>query len=282
MKYMNRLSIIGFSSIVMLLGGNQAATALIFTLNEGSNSAAYDDESDFGFTSWQVDGNNLLTKTGWFYRVGNSSTANPLNALTASNVNTSNNSATVTYSAPDFKIDLTFSLTDSGKTLQQNAVVSNTSDESLDFGLYSYHELNTSIGNSGDSVSIDSNSYSAIQSGNLTDVTTIVEELIAGNNTTLNYRAAEADIINGSQDTLFDKLLSLNGTPPLNDNLTATSNNFPVSLAYEWNYNLSSNELFQITTSSSNIAAVPFDFSPSFGLIAIAFCAGKYYLKKSN
>jgi hypothetical protein len=280
MKYINRLSIIGFSSIVMLLGGNQAATALIFTLNEGSNSATYDDENDFGFTSWQVDGNNLLTKTGWFYRVGNSGTANPLNALTPSNVNTNNNSATVTYSASDFNIDLTFSLTDNGKTLQQNAVVSNTSDESLDFGLYSYHELNTSIGNSGDSVSIDSNSYSATQSGNLTDVTTIVEELIAGNN--LNYRAAEADIINGNQDTLVDKLLSLNATPPLNNNLTATSNNYPVSFAYEWNYNLSSNESFQISTSSSNIAAVPFEFSPSFGLMAIAFCAGRYYLKKSN
>jgi hypothetical protein len=280
MKYINRLSIIGFSSIVMLLGGNQAATALIFTLNEGSNSATYDDKNDFGFTGWQVDGNNLLTKTGWFYRVGNSGTANPLNALTPSNVNTNNNSATVTYSASDFNIDLTFSLTDNGKTLQQNAVVSNTSDESLDFGLYSYHELNTSIGNSGDSVSIDSNSYSATQSGNLTDVTTIVEELIAGNN--LNYRAAEADIINGNQDTLVDKLLSLNATPPLNNNLTATSNNYPLSFAYEWNYNLSSNESFQISTSSSNIAAVPFEFSPSFGLMAIAFCAGRYYLKKSN
>lgn len=206
--------------------------------------------------------------------------ANSIATLTASNFTNNSNSATVTYTAPNFAVDLQFALTNSGATLNRSATVRNTSSTALDFYLYSYHDLNTSTGNGGDSVTINSSDHSTTQSGNLTAITTTIDRTIIGSNTTLNYRAAEADIIDAIDDTLFDNLLDLSGTTQLNNHLTATADNDPISFAYEWNYNLGSNESFRIATSSTNTAAVPFDFSPSLGLMAISIGAGSYYLKK--
>jgi hypothetical protein len=280
MKHRNKLLIIIGIPLALILGDYQIAKALTFTVSQNFNSLSYDDENDFGLTNWQVDGNNLLNQSGWFYRIGNSDPVNSIGTLTASNFTNNGSLATITYSdSSNFAIDLVFSLTNSGATLNQSGTVRNISGSALDFYLYSYNQLNTSSGNSGDSVTIDGSNFTATQSGDLTEITTTINQTINGTNTSLNSLDAEADIIDNNNDTLFDNLLF--GTGELNNNLTASSNDDPISFAYEWNYNLDSNESFQvITTTTNNTAAVPLEFSPSLGLIGISIGVASYHLRK--
>jgi hypothetical protein len=279
MKHRNKLLIIIGIPLTLILGDYQIAKALTFTVSQNFNSLSYDDENDFGLTNWQVDGNNLLNQSGWFYRIGNSDPVNSIGTLTASNFTNNGSLATITYSdSSNFAIDLVLSLTNSGATLNQSGTVRNISGSALDFYLYSYNQLNTSSGNSGDSVTIDGSNFTATQSGDLTEITTTINQTINGTNTSLNSLDAEADIIDNNNDTLFDNLLF--GTGELNNNLTASSNDDPISFAYEWNYNLDSNESFQVTTTTNNTAAVPLEFSPGLGLIGISIGVASYHLKK--
>ena len=257
----------------------QPADAYNVTLQEGSNSAQYDDDNDIGFTNWQLDDNNLLTQTGLFYRLGSTGTAQSIGTLTQPDSSANINPITVTYTNPNFDLDLTLELSNNGSTLSQKAIVTNTSGSSLDFYLYSYLDFATSIGNIGDTVTIDSNTYTATQSGDLTTITSNITESIFGSNTTLTARRTEADAIDFNNDTLFDKLQLPAGTPQLDGTLSAASAIDPVSIAYEWNYNLAAGESFEIGI-NSNATAVPFEFSPSMGIFLGGIFWSSLYLKK--
>ncbi|WP_036479786.1 hypothetical protein [Myxosarcina sp. GI1] len=293
---------ISFSLLTIFGIQLQPANAFNLTLESGSNIATYDDDFDttgsLGFSDWQVDDDRLLTETGWFYRLG-SGQAQPLDTLTEGTFTNNGSSATLNYSGTGFTMDLDLSLADDGSTLGQTATVTNTSGSNLNFNLYFYQDLIASIGNSGDRVSIDSNSYTATQTGDLYEITTTVEQTSTG----LSDRNAEVDVIDFNEDTLYDKLLEpsgenlvLNNSSP-NNNLSAVSsnenlvvNNYldndleaasstsdPVTSAYEWNYNLSDGESFQVTTNS---AAVPFEFSPGLGILLSGIIAGGCYFKR--
>ena len=278
-------SIAIFPSIVWLIVLGiltQPATAYNFTLQDGANSANYDDDNDIGFTDWQVDGNNLLTQTGLFYRLGNTGTARSIGTLTQPDSSANINPITVTYTNPDFDLDLTLQLSNNGSTLSQKAFVTNKSGSTLDFYLYSYLDLATSNGDLGDTVIIDGSTYTATQSGDLHTITSNITESIFGSNTNRVARRAEVDAIDFNDDTLLDKLqFPASGiTPQLDGTLNLASVNDPVSIAYEWNYNLATGESFEIGI-NSNATAVPFEFSPSVGIFLGGIFWSSLYLKKS-
>ena len=275
-----------FSSIAWLIAPGiltQPATAYNVTFQEGSNFSIYDDDSDIGFTDWQVNGNNLLTQTGLFYRLGNTGTARSIGTLTQpTSIPPNPNPISLTYTNPSFDIDLNLELSDNGSNLSQKATVINTSSSSLNFYLYSYLDLATSNGDFGDTVTIDSNTYTATQSGDINTLTTTITESIFGSNTTLSARRAEVDAIDFNDDTLLDKLQfpASGNTPQLDGTLNLASVNDPVSIAYEWNYNLAAGESFEIGI-NSDTTAVPLEFSPSVGIFLVGIFWGSLYLKKS-
>jgi hypothetical protein len=264
-----------FSTLISIINCPfQPVKAVQVTLNNGSNSAIFNDDSNsgyYGFNSWELDSQQLLTATGLFYQVGNSGEIKTLDTLTTSTSNPNSNSTTINYVGNGFTLDLDLSLSNSGSILNQTATVENTSNAALDFDLYTYFDLVTSHGNGGDAITINNNT--ATQSG---DRNTIVTTITPSNNT-----LTELDIINDStvQDTL-DKLLYSNNTN-LNNNLTSISDtNNAVSFAYQWQYNLAANQSFQIQI-NSNAATVPFEFSPSLGiLLSGSFFSGCYLKSK--
>ena len=264
----------------------QPANAYNFTLQDGSNSATYNDDNgsgDIGFTDWQLDGNNLLTQTGLFYRLGSTGTAESIGTFTQpDSIPPNPNPISLTYTNPSFEIDLNLELSDNGSTLNQTAIVTNNSGSALDFYLYSYLDFATSSGVGGDDVAIDGSSYTATQSGDLYTITTTITELISGSNTSLTARRTEADAIDFNNDTLFDKLQSpISGnTPQLDGILTASSINNPVTTAYEWNYNLAAGESFEIGI-NSNATNIPFEFSPSLGILLVVIFWSSLYLKQN-
>ena len=267
-------------AVQILLGIlTQPATAYNINLQDGINSAQYDDDNDIGFTGWQLDGDNLLTQTGLFYRLGNTVTAQSIGTLTQPDSSANINPITVTYTNPDFDLDLTLELSNNGSTLSQKALVTNTSASTLDFYLYSYLDFATSSGNGGDAITIDGSTHTATQSGDLKTITTTIAESIFGNNTSLVARRVEADAIDSSNDTLFDKLQSPAGTPQLDGMLSAASAIDPVTNAYEWNYNLAAGESFEIGI-NSNATDIPFEFSPSLGIFLGVIFWSSLYLKK--
>ena len=280
-----RIPITLFSTIGLLLSlgiSTQPAKAYNFTLQDGSNSATYNDDSDLGFTDWQIDGNNLLTQTGLFYRLGSTGAAESIGTLTQPS-NPNSNPVTVTYNNPSFDINLTLELSNNGATLSQQAIITNNSGSALDFYLYSYLDLATSNGVGGDDVEINGSTYTATQSGDLETITTTITESISGSNTSLTARRAEADAIDFSDDTLLDKLQfpASGNTPQLDEILTASSDTFSVTTAYEWNYNLAAGESFAIGI-NSNASIVPWEFSPSLGLLLVGIFGGGYYFKQKK
>jgi hypothetical protein len=274
--YKKTLNFLLFCSVSFLAIQPQAVQAVQITLTDGGNSASYDDDSSagyYGFHDWQLDSQTLLTETALFYRIGNSGTAQTLDNLTASTPIINGNTATVTYTdtSNGFTIDLELSLTNNGSTLNQTTTVNNNSGADLDFDLYAYFDLITSNGNAGNTIEINSTNYTATQSGDRNTITTTVTE----NNTTYLEKRAEVDAIDLTEDILLQKLqlLSDNNLQLDNDLGAITNATYPVSFAYEWNYILANNESFQIITSSNSVA-VPFDFSPSLGiLLSIIFFA---------
>jgi hypothetical protein len=242
----------------------QSATAFNMTLTNGSNSAEYDDDNDIGFTSWEVNNQNLLTQTGWFYRLNNTGTAQSLNTLIEGSITNNNNSARLPYTGDGFTLNLDLSLNNNGSTLNQIATVNNDSSSNLILDLYYYSDLVTSNGNSGDTIIINPTNYTASQSGDLNTIITTV----TNSNSSLMERRSEVDAIDFADDTLINKLQFpvFGNTPSLNGTFNTTSVNYPVSSAYQWNYNLAAGESFEIGINSK---AVPFEFSPSLGLFTV-------------
>ena len=285
--YKKALTLLFLSCISVLTIQTRSVKAIQIDLTDGDNSAFYDDDYDttgnLGFTDWQLDSQSLLTTTGLFYRIGNTGTAQVLDTLTETSSNVSGNSATATYTGTGFTIDLEFSLSDSGSTLNQIATVNNTSGGNLDFELYAYFDLITSEGNAGDTVEINNSNYSATKSGDRNTIVTTITESIIGSNTTLTERRAEVDAIDFINDTLLQKLQLLSdGNLELDNDLGAIiDSDYPVSFAYQWNYNLHNNESFSIAFNSNNSSAVgvPFEFSPTLGLLLSAIFSGGCYLK---
>lgn len=255
----------------------RSAQAFNVTLNNSGNVVEYDDDNNIGLTSWQVDEQVLLTQTGWFYRLNDVNIAKSLSNLLEGILIDNGTTATLPYTDDNFTLDLNLSLKNNGSTLNQIVTVQNTSNtENLIFDLYFYGELNTSNGLGGDTVAIDPNNYTASQSGDRKIITTTV------NQNNLNYtRTAEVDVIDFSDDTLRDKLqYPLSGnTPNLDGTLNATSIEKLVSFAYQWNYNLAADESFEIEI-NSDVTAVPFEFSPGFGLLLSAIFGFTSYLKQ--
>ena len=265
----------------MLLNGGLAtdsAHAYNIFLQDGSNSALYNDDSDIGFTDWQVNGNNFITRTGWFYRLGDTGTAQSIATLTQpdSLANPNPNPISVTYTNPSFELDLTLELFNNGNTLSQQVFVSNNSGSALDFYLYSYQDLATSNGVGGDTIVVDGDSYTAVQSGDVETITTTVTASILG----LTARRVEVDAIDFNDDTLVDKLqFPLSGnTPQLDGTLNASSLSDPITLAYEWRYNLAAGKAFAISM-SNNTAEVPWEFSPGLGILLVGIGVGSLYFK---
>ena len=285
--YKQALTLLFLSCISLLTIQTPSVEAIQIDLTDGDNSASYDDDynttGNLGFTDWQVDSQSLLNTTGLFYRIGKTGTAQTLDTLTETSSNVNGNSATATYMGSDFTIDLEFSLSDSGSSLNQIATVKNTSGGNLDFELYSYFDLITSEGNAGDTVEINSSDFTTTQSGDRNTIVTTITESIIGSNTTLTERKAEVDAIDLIEDTLLQKLqlLSDSNLELDNDLGTMIDSDYPVSFAYQWNYNLHNNESFSIALNSNNSSAVgvPFEFSPTFGLLLSAMFSGGCYLK---
>jgi hypothetical protein len=262
----------------------QPVKAFNTTLTNNGNSANYDDNyhnsGHIGFNNWQVNSQNLLTNTGWFYRLNNAGEAQNLDTLGEGSATINSNSATLPYTGNDFTLNLDLSLDNNGSTLNQTATVNNTGNSDLSFDLYFYGELNTSVGNSGDTVVINSTNYTATQSGDLNPIITTITE----NNTNYIGRSTEADAIDSTNDTLINKLQfpSSGNTPSLSGTLNAASAQYSVSFAYQWNYNLAAGESFQIGI-NHNAQAVPLEFSPGLGLllsgILVSIKKSRRYLK---
>jgi|GEM_PF-4775713 len=255
------------------------------TLTNGDDFAIYNDNSGagyYGFNDWQSNQQKLLTETGLFYQIGNTGTAQTLDTLTSSSI-VNGNSATVNYSSTDFTIKLDLSLNNSGSTLKQTATVNNISDSSLDFSLFSYFDLVTNNGDTGDTVVINSSDYTANQSGERNIINTEVSETIIGNNTTLTTKRAEVDVINFVDDTLLQKILLLSDESlELDNDLNAiTDADNPVTFAYQWDYQLDNGESFLVDITNNNVVTVPFESSPRLGIFLLGlFGAGRYLKRK--
>ena len=60
-------------------------------------------------------------------------------------------------------------------------------------------------------------------------------------------------------------------------------NSYPVTFAYQWNYNLNNNESIALQLDSTiEPAAVPWEFSPSFGLLMVVGFSSFSHWRRKN
>jgi hypothetical protein len=206
--------------------------AQTYTLTDGNSSVSLTPGSSIGMNNWSVDGQNQLNQQWFYYTLGNSSVAAPINTLALGTpVQPSASLLNTTYTGAGFSLQAVYSLVGgalgSGSSdLGEQIKIQNTSSSSLTFHFFQYADFN--IGGSADStvVQLGKNirglfGEALVSSGNIA----ISENVDAGISPGANH--GEAAIFNST----LGNLTTVAGYT-LNDNVLAGPGH--ATWAFEW------------------------------------------------
>lgn len=250
----------------------QPANAATFNFTDGNSSAIFD--SDVGFTNWTVDGVNQVFQISNFIRVTGDAQEFLVQPDPLSFTLNGLNGGTIVYSDPSFNytISLDFLLTggvaNSGvSTLSQTVTFGNSSGGPLSLSLFNYNDLDVAGDFPNDTLTIAPGTFLATQ----TDGTT---QLIITPDVIPSLTEVGTDLASSLINSLVDSnITNLNGSLTSGAPL-ADGRNF----AYQFDVsNLANNGSFGVTQTFS---AVPFEFSPTLGLLALGVVFGANHLRK--
>lgn len=259
-----------------LIGINaQPASALTLTLNDGNSSAVFDDQ--VGLTNWTVDGVNQVYQVSNFIRTGSDTQEFLVQPNPASFTQNGNNSASVVYNDPGFNysVSLEYLLTGGANgsgapTLTQTTTLANTSGSPLSLSLFTYNDLDVGGNFENDTATINPATFVAEQVDGINYLTISLDQT-----PTLVQVGADqpsAAILNSLVDSAITNLSpAFTSGAPLSD-----GRNF----AYQFNVtNLADNGTFAVTQTQTS-QQVPFEFSPTTGLLVLGTWFGGNALRK--
>jgi len=219
---MKRFLVIAFALMVLGVGSAWATT---ITLTDLNSVAQINTGSQAGMYSWTVDGISNLYQQWFWYRVGNTSGQYSIDTIGTPTIsNPDPNYASITYTANNFKITVTYtllggSLNSGWSDIAETIRIVNTGRTSLDFHFYQYSDFDLYGATGGQYVRFDPSLQIVTQTG---AGYTLSE--------TVNTPAASRAEANYYPNTLN----SLNSGSPydLNGNLSAGPGD--VTWAYQW------------------------------------------------
>lgn len=244
--------------------------ATTVTMNDGGSSATVNLDSSDGMSSWLVNGQNQLAQQWFWYRIGSTGIAQPINSISAASVATYSgsdgiNEVVATYANAQLTLTIDYFLqggglgTGSADITESISAVNNTG-ASLDFHFFQYSDFNLLGDGTADQVQLfgspGSFNYVRQSSGS----TSIGEAIVAP-----NANHGEAALAGAT-------LAELNGTSglQLNDNTFAGPGD--VTWAFEWDTAIANGGMFDLTKDKSlHIQVVP--EPASLSLIGLGLCA---------
>jgi hypothetical protein len=230
-----------------------ASGALIFasqsfatTLVDSGSTATVDFNSSAGMSSWTVDGQNQLNQQWFWYRVGSSGVAMPINSISTAAVVTSGaNGVTATYQNTDFALTIDYSLVGGGvgsgyaDITEDISVTKLVNDGNpLDFHLFQYSDFNLLDTPGGQSVTLFPGGLSGFNDAIQTKGATQIAETI----TSPNANHGEAGLTSDSPNTLY-RLNNVSGLI-LNDHDTAGVGD--ATWALQWDTSINYGQPFYI------------------------------------
>ncbi|HNQ72051.1 MAG TPA: PEP-CTERM sorting domain-containing protein [Verrucomicrobiota bacterium] len=217
-----------------------------YTLTDGASTALIDADSGAGMYSWVVGGQEHLKKQWFYYRIGDTDYAAPINAISTSTLlGSAANILALNYANAQVSLTVTYVLTSSGQDsadIQETISVQNVSDSPLNFHFFQYSDFNLS-GTSGDDTVVFLGSDSVKQ----TELSFGIQEgIISPSSSHLEAGFA------GTGGTL-DKLLSIPGYN-LNDNGGPLTGD--VTWSFQWDHVLQAGESLEILKDKTLISPV--------------------------
>lgn len=123
-----------------------AVNAAEYTLNDGYSTAKIDADGGAGMYSWIVGNQEQLNQQWFYYRIGNSGYAAPINSIsTASLLGGSANSLALNYANSEVSLTITYVLTGLGVSsadIQESISIENLSGCDLDLHFFQYSDFN--------------------------------------------------------------------------------------------------------------------------------------------
>lgn len=236
------------SASLLWPGVSQAA---IVNLSDGNSTAAVDLDSSAGMYQWTVDGGNQLNQQWFWYRIGASGLAQPINSIGAASILYQDPGTVVAqYANSQLTVDITYILTGGSvghADITEAISVSNTSASPIDLHFFQYSDFNLLNTPGGDSVAIDGapgTGYDYVfQSKGPTQIAEAITSPIADR--------AEAGLA-------FATLNNLNTLSGYDLNNADSAGPGDVTWALQWNATIAAGSMFDLTKDKKlNIAAIP-------------------------
>ena len=169
--------------------------------------------------SWTVDSQNQLNQQWFWYRIGNSGVAMPINTISAANVTLNGaNGATAVYQNADFTLMIDYTLYGGGvgsgqaDIMESISVTKNVNDGNpLDFHLFQFSDFNLLDSPGGDTIALYGGISGFDNAVQIKGATQIAETI-----TSPSANHGEAGLTSDSPDTLY-RLNNVSGLT-LNDN----------------------------------------------------------------
>jgi hypothetical protein len=189
------------------------------TITDSGASASVDFNSSAGMYNWVVDGQNQLNQQWFWYRLGASGVAAPINTISAANITlNSANSVTAVYQNSLFTLQIDYTLFGGGPgsgfadIMESISVTKNVNDANpLDFHLFQYSDFNLLNTPAGDTVSLSGTGGGFDNAVQVKGATQIAETI-----TSPEANHGEAGLTSDSPNTLY-RLNNVSGLT-LNDN----------------------------------------------------------------
>ena len=112
-----------------------------FTLSDSGTTATVDPNSSAGMNSWVVDGVNQLNQQWFWYRLGNSGAATPINLIGTTTVSQPMaNVLSATFANANYSVRIDYTLTGGATSsdISENITIYNTSTSTLNFNFFQY------------------------------------------------------------------------------------------------------------------------------------------------
>jgi hypothetical protein len=230
-----------------------AAPALpdqIVTLTDEGSSATVNLDSTAGMNNWSVNGQNQLNQQWFWYRIGNSGVAQPINTISrASYTSPSANEVIATYANAQLSLSIDYFLQGGGvgsgsADITESISAVNTSGAGLNFHFFQYSDFNLLGDGSSDNVQLfgGPGSYSYVRQW--TGSTGIGEAIV--------YPYAN----HGEAELVGTTLAKLNGTSGLQLSDDQTAGPGDVTWALQWDTDIAIGDMFDLTKDKSLVIQV--------------------------
>lgn len=231
---------------------SQAVVGVVLT--DLNSTAIMDLDSAAGMYYWSVDGQNQLNKQWFYYRIGSSGVAQPINMISpASYVTFNANEVTATYANAQLSLTINYilngTLPGSGKAdIIENISVHNNSGSALDLHFFQYSDFDLGGTPGGDSISISGSAGPGF------------DYVLQTKGATLSIgEAVVQPLANGAEtDDAFNTLTRLTGISGYNLNNNLSSGPGNVTWALQWDANIATGgDLYVFKDKKLQIEMIP-------------------------